>query len=286
MHHTQFEGLVIDDFFSISVEPQHAPLEDSTAAAAAAYRTAQRAYTFAGLQGSPEKDKCGVDEAKTIGAYVNSSHRALSRGLCTVGAPVEKRLSLSSLSLELAQLPLTTYGLHSCVMGAWVSMMVYKRPMMSIFAEAFKLVPNDETAARNHETLHLPRSVAQELVLVSVLSPLMLMNVGAQFDEYVYATDASEEKGAICKARASKVVQEVLFRSCRTKGAYTRLQSPIQVLLAKINEYEEVADTSAFLPQEKPGRPLAFVFEFPEVLSGASRVTEFVSSFGVVCGMA
>ena len=34
----------------------------------------------------------------------------------------------------------------------------------------------------------------------------------------------------------------------------------------------------------EPGRPLAFVFEFLEIFSGASGVTEFVSGFGVVRG--
>ena len=281
-HSTQFEGLVIDDFFSVSVEPQCMPADQ--AAAVRSYHLAQQAYEAAGLQGSPDKDKCGVDEGRTIGAYLNSAHRALSRGVCTVGAPVEKRLSLAALSLQLAQLPLTTYGLHSCVMGAWVSMMIYRHPMMSLFDAAFRLVAGDEAATRNQETLPLPRKVAQELTLAAVLSPLMLSNIGAQFDEFIYATDASEEKGAICRAKVSRQLQEVLFRSCRTKGAYTRLLSPVQALLTKINEYEEVGEEKMDLPTEKPGRPLAFVFEFLEIFSGASGVTEFVSGFGVVCG--
>ena len=112
----------------------------------------------------------------------------------------------------------------------------------------------------------------------------MLSNIGAQFDDFIYATDASEEKGAICRAKVSRQWQEVLFRSSRTKGAYTRLLSPVQALLTKINEYEEVGEEKIDLPTEKPGRPLAFVFEFLEIFSGASGVTEFVNGFGVVCG--
>ena len=53
-------------------------------------------------------------------------------------------------------------------------MMIYRRPMMSLFDAAFRLVAGDEAATRNQETLPLPRKVAQELTLAAVLSPLML----------------------------------------------------------------------------------------------------------------
>ena len=75
----------------------------------------------------------------------------------------------------------------------------------------------------NHVALHLPRCVAQELVLASVLAPFMVSNLGARFDKYIYVSDASEAEGAFCKAEVSEEVQQILFRSCRSKGAYTRL---------------------------------------------------------------
>eukprot|EP00435_Cladocopium_sp_Y103_P058885 s1903_g20.t2 len=281
-HDTVVQGLVIDDFFCVSVEEKGTPPEQT--AAVQAYSQAQKAYQTAGLLGSPEKDKCGEREGKAIGAYLNASERATDRGLCTVGAPVEKRLSLAALSLQVCQLPCTTFGLHSCIMGAWVSMMMYRRPMMSIFDHAFRLIDSADVAARNHEVLPLPRAVAQELTLAAVLSPLMVTNLAARYDSHIYATDASEEAGAVCQTPASADLQQVLFRSCRTKGAYTRLLSPMQVLLKKLNEFEEVGEEPASLSLPKPGRPLAFVFEFLEVFSGASRVTEFVASFGIPCG--
>lgn len=281
-HPSHVEGLVIDDFFSISVEENGQ--EKGHAKSEKAYACAQQAYKRAGLLGSPEKDKCGADEGKAIGAYLNSSHRALSRGICTIGAPAEKRLALSTLSLHLAQLPATTCGLHSCVVGAWVSMLIYRRPMMSLLNSAFRLVTGDEATELNHTTIHLPRSVAQELTLVAVLAPLIMSNLAAKFDTWIYATDASETKGAVCKAPADGELQQVLYRSCRSKGAYTRLLSPLQALLLKINELEETIEEPFVPPHVRPGRPLAFVFEFLEVFSGASRVTEFAASMGVICG--
>ena len=86
--------------------------------------------------------------------HLNSAPRALSRGLCTVWAPIEKRLALSTISLQVAQLTATTCGLHSCIMGAWLSMMIYRRPLMAIFSHAFKLVSNEETSSKNHIATH------------------------------------------------------------------------------------------------------------------------------------
>eukprot|EP00435_Cladocopium_sp_Y103_P071384 s62_g37.t1 len=281
-HPSRVEGLVIDDFFSVSVEETSNNPED--AAAVHAYHTAQKAYERAGLLGSPEKDKCGAEEGKTIGAFLNSAQRATSRGLCTVSAPPEKRLALSTISVQVAQLGATTCGLHSCIMGAWVSMIIYRRPMMSLFQQAFTLVSNEQAAERNNEVIHLPRAVAQELAMVSILSPLMQTNLAACYGQRIYATDASEEKGAICSAPASKDIQEVLFRTCRTKGAYTKLLSPTQVLLKRLNEFEEIGEETFQLPFVRPGRPLAFTFEFLEIYSGASDVTRYMDSFGIICG--
>ena len=44
---------------------------------------------------------------KVAGAEVNSSPAALSKGMVTVSAPVQKRLSLAVLSLRVAALPVT-----------------------------------------------------------------------------------------------------------------------------------------------------------------------------------
>ena len=105
-------------FFCISVEDT---------AAAKAYARAQRACAEKKLLGSPEKDRCGADGGKDIGAYLNS--------FCTIGAPIEKALGLGyNLFLQLSQLTGTMCGLH----GAWVSMLIYRRPLMAIFSHALR----------------------------------------------------------------------------------------------------------------------------------------------------
>ena len=274
------QGLVIDDFFCVSFDPKDTP--DCETQAAEAYTKAQNAYSHAKLTGSPQKDIWAAKEGKVIGAYINGSDRATQRGLCTVGPPPQKKLALAQVTLELCRLGYTTVGLHSCVIGAWVSMLVYRRPMMGLLNKAFRLLENEDRSWSDNTVIQLPREVAQELVLVSVLSPLIMTNIAAPYDQSVYCTDASEQGGGICEAEVGGLVSEVLFKSCRTKGAYTKLLSPLDRVMHKLNALEEF-DTPV-LANQKPGRPLAFVFEFIEVFSGASRVTEFVASFGIVCG--
>ena len=209
---TRTEDLAIDDFFSISVGGVEGLAN-------------QLQKMQLHREDSPEKDKCGADDGKAIGATI---------------------------SLQLARLSATTCGFYSCVMGAWVSMIIYRRPLMSIFNHAFRLASSDEAAEKNDVAVHLPRAVAQELALAAVLAPWMMSNLAARLDSWLYATGASESKGAVCRA-ASDEVQEVLSRSCHSKGAYTRLLSPIQALLLKVNEFEEAGEQK-FCPTSRETR--------------------------------
>ena len=174
------DGLVIDDYYSISVEsvgtsPQASLAHRCLDIAAATY-SAHR------LLGSAEKDIKGADLAKVAGAELDSSAPTRSLGLVTAGAPRDKRLSLASLTLSLASLPSTTDALHSCVLGGWVSVLLYRRPLMSIFSKAFSLYPAGLLDPANPKVIPLPRPVADELVLCAALAPLAVADLAAPWD--------------------------------------------------------------------------------------------------------
>ena len=69
-----FQGLVIDDFFAISVEPKS---DGRVSRSVKAFNTAQRAYHDFSLIGSPDKDVKGATRAKVIGAEVAADDVAL-----------------------------------------------------------------------------------------------------------------------------------------------------------------------------------------------------------------
>ena len=273
------EGLVIDDYFALSVDDKG--ISDEGTLSAEAYKQAQVAYSEKQLLGSPEKDIFAAKEGKAIGAYVNGGDRALSQGVCTVGAPAEKRFALSALTLELCALPYTTVSLHRCIVGAWVSALLFRRPLMGILNECFRLEATVEGIS-DSALIPLPRSVACELVLVATLVPFAVSDVSAPFEDTLYASDASDERGAIVAADVGAEVVRLLGKVCKTKGSYTRLQPRWSRLMQKLDLVEDEREEEGF-----PGgvdRPLAFSFEFIEIFAGSARVTKALLSLGVSCG--
>ena len=278
------QGLVIDDFFAVSI--QEKTVHPSQTKSAFAYQKAQEAYGVHALEGSPEKDLVAQPEGKVIGAYLNGGHRATSRGLCTVGAPIEKRLGLSVLSLLVSQLSHTSDALHLCLVGAWSSILGYRRPLMSVLQESYHLVNTGSFDANNPTLVRLPRTVATELAILSVLMPLAVSDIAAPLNEKVYCTDASLRKGAILETTLDEKVLKVLYRTTISKGAYSRMLSfPTSLLKSHDWSYEEVGECSPTGEDlAGPERPLAFSFEFIEVFAGSAKVTKFLSEKGVICG--
>eukprot|EP00435_Cladocopium_sp_Y103_P060225 s990_g22.t1 len=274
------QGLVIDDYFAASVESVDTANEHSLAANC--YRVSQAAYESADLLGSPSKDEMGGNTGKLVGAFVNSGHEALSRGLCTVGSPAEKRIGISFITLILCSMAFTTDALHLCLLGGWVSILSFRRPLMSILSRCYHLVDQNTLDANVPKLVRLPRSAANELVLLAALAPLAVSDLGAEYLPYIYATDASMFKGAICQALQPAAVVRALWKSCKSKGSYTRILTPAELVLRSNGLFDEEK-----LEQKQPAgpeRPLAYEYDFIEVFSGASLVSAAVGLYGWVVG--
>ena len=271
------EGLVIDDYFAISSSPlksqEKTPDQN-------AFDAAQEAYKKFSLLGSPAKDARGLPEGEVIGASINASSRALDSGICPVGSPSSKRFALSWLSLQISLLSHTTDVLHLCLLGGWVSCLGFRRPMMSILNESFKLVDATKIDPAVPKLVALPRAVACELVLLALICPLAASDLCVPFAEKVFSTDASLQKGAICSAPISVDFARVLWRSTRSKGAYHRLLTPCEALAKNLGVLEELPSQQITPPE----RPLAFHYDFIEVFAGAHVVSSAVSDLGYVVG--
>ena len=270
------QGLVIDDYFAASIEDRKT--DNSASRAAACYNRSQLAYEAADLLGSPAKDVVGENEGKLVGAYINSSERTLKRKLCTVGAPAAKRIALSFITLALCSLGCTTDVLHLCLIGGWVSILAFRRPMMSILAKCYHLVDQNAVDANTPKLVNLPRSVANELVILACLVPLAISDLGAEYFPVLFATDASSFKGAICWAPQEPRVLRTIWKSCRSKGSYTRLLSPAEQVLRNNGLFDEEKLQGRRILG--PDRPLAYEFDFIEVFSGASLVTAAIAAKG------
>ncbi len=162
-----YEGLVIDDYFSVSCQP----LSDHKRPHCLDHlETAMNAYKSEKVLGSPEKDVVGSQHFAVVGAEIDSSQAARSRGTVLVAASLAKRLSLVSLSLRVAALPIIPRGLASRLSGTWTSVLMFRHCLVSVLDGIYKLGPGVIYGKREDEVLLLPRQTAEELVLASVLA--------------------------------------------------------------------------------------------------------------------
>lgn len=276
-------GLVIDDFYTLSILPAERSANGASWACTT-MQSAQNLYQSEGLLGSSEKDVYDADFAKVTGAELDSSESTRALGLATLASPWKKRMSLSFLSLKLAALRYTT-DRHLCLLGGWVHSLLYRRPMMSVLAEAFHLVSAQQVDQEKPRVIPLPRKVAQELTILAVLAPLMTTDLSAVLQSEVYATDASDAKGAIVKTHVTPTLARALWRSGRKKGGYVRMLSREQALVQKLDflaeQFPEEQDHEATLG---PQKPLALRFHFIEVCGGSGKVSACVAERGWVVG--
>lgn len=276
------EGLVIDDYFVVSKQPHSTSLQETRAAQMLDH--ARKCYKSQGILGPPEKDDLAM-RAKVVGASVNSAVSATSRGLVTVGAPVEKRLSLSVITMDLCRLSHTSDALHLCLVGGWVSAFMYRRPLMGLLNKVFQLVDAALIDPNDPKLVALPRTVANELVLAAVLAPLMISELSAPWHEEIFCSDASQTHGAYCSARVGAELCEVLWKTSKNKGGYSRLLSPVEAALRRANVLEETQNLDdVHGPSDRSiPRPLAFRFDFVEVFAGSAKVTHFMMELGFSC---
>lgn len=267
------DGLVIDDYYAVSVESRDAHSGTWSSERLAA---ASRAYGSVSLLGSPEKDLDGVNAGKVIGASLNSSDRAISCNVVTVASPLPKRLALSWISLQLAQLRASTDGLHVCLVGGLVSAMLYRRPFMGLLNRSFNLVDATSLDASHPRVIRLPAAVCEELILAAVLMPICMTNIGAEFHEHVFATDASQDKGAIVSAPLDANLQSILFRCCLSKGSYTRLTNAQERLVGLSLD----GLGQPFPSHSHVERPLAQYYDFVEIYAGSAKVSKCMARLG------
>ena len=199
-----------------------------------------------------------------------------------MASPIQRRTALALITLSLAQLASTTDALMLSVVGGWTSILGFRRPLMSIMSRCFKLVPAWLKVGSAPKIIGLPRLVASELALMSVLGILAVTDLGAQYCERIFATDASIAKGGIVSSFCSPELQTILSRSCKTKGAFSRLLIPHECMLQRLDLLEETGCVADIASTSAIERPIAFRYDFLEVYAGASTVSSAMVQLGYV----
>ena len=279
------QGLVIDDFFSVSIE--RAESDNLRSRSKRRFDVAKQTYAKEGLMGSPLKDIVGQQKAKIAGAEVDSSDDALKLGIVPLGSPVAKRLALALVSLEVTRLRYTTNSLHACLLGGWTAALMFRRPLMSVLFASHKLIDTSALNASRPRVVTLPRGSAQELLLLAVLAPAMCSDLSIPFSEKLFCTDSSDAKGAVVSTTVSPDLSRYLWKVGSKKGGYARLLTREEALLRRLSLYdgsEEFSSGDVQVGFEKPRKSPLLRFDFIELCGGASKVSAELSKLGWVVG--
>ena len=284
------DGLVIDDYFSISREPLSLAGREGDSLSVSAFKAAKSVYLREGLIGSDGKDVEGALNYKVCGAEVDSSIQSVRRGVVLAGAPLDKRMSLAVLSAAAASLPYTSDALHACLLGSWISILMMRRQVFAVLNESFKVIPQELLDTENPSLWPLPRAAAEEFLLLACLAPVAASNLAVPFPEALYATDASNEKGGIAEASCGEEVLRALWLAADRKGSSVPIEAGFREALSQYDPLHEVlptqkdGDPKGLRTVEEVDRPLGLCFEFIEICGGSGVVTKELVKRGIICG--
>ena len=150
-----WQGIVIDDFFAISLEDARLP---SCSAASV------DVYAKEKVLGSDDKTVRGAEAFKVVGAEVLSDEQARRCNGTFVSAPAAKRLLMICLALAAARLPCISKSLAARIAGNWVSIFMCRHPLCCILNGIFAF--GSKPLADTDDVVPLPRRVAEELALI------------------------------------------------------------------------------------------------------------------------
>eukprot|EP00435_Cladocopium_sp_Y103_P043632 s2722_g12.t1 len=273
-----WDALVIDDYFALSCEPLTVCDHDTFAMKALV--TARRLYEKEELLGSTEKDIVASPNVKAAGAEIRSEEKNVRMGVVPVGAPFEKRLALAVLSLRAACLPGISPKLASRLAGNWVSLLQYRKCWSCLVDSLFGFA----TAAESWDEkviLSLSRGIAQELSVLAAVAPIIFSNIAVDYLGELFATDASNQKGAIVAAPIDPKLAEVVWLSSDKKGAYSHLDNDFRAILRQTGFHDDAFDAPSFDEHVvAPSKPPLLYFDFVEICGGAGKVSKELDRLG------
>ena len=153
------EALAIDDHICL----QRLPLSELSSAARArdaeVFCLAAAAYSEVGLHRNAKKDKIRQTRGVILGAELDGV-------VGTVSAPRDRVLCLSVISSHIARLGMTTPELLDALLGCWIHVLLFRRPLFSIIDGLFR----EGKGLPRCKAFPLSPNSRNELLLLSALS--------------------------------------------------------------------------------------------------------------------
>lgn len=263
-----FELLAIDDHVGI----QKLPLTDFKKGKRArddeVFAGAEAAYAQVGLVQHPRKRRRHAQHGIFLGAEIDGN-------LGRVSAP-RHRIGLLMLCTSIvARRGTCTPKLLSSILGSWINILMYRRPILSILDAVF----HEGHHVHQNQVFDLTRKARNELLALSILGPLCQTDLRTSTCPEIFCMDASPYGGGIVSAHESPELVSELWRHTEQRGFYTRLSSPASAVLQELGiEPEPVfgaapVDPIGFLKVPTPERKLRepLLFDCIELFKGESN---------------
>ena len=245
------EWLAIDDHIGVQVVTfdqfkLKTPLRDTEV-----FSRAEEAYKTVGLVQHPKKKQREATEGIFLGAEIDGVEGIVSSPRHRVGA-------LMLCTVLVAKKGHTTPRLLSSLLGCWINVLMFRRPLFAILSHVFSA----GVECKQDEVFKLDQQSRNELLALALLGPVCSTDLRVDVAPCVYSTDASPDGGGICVASEEPQVVGELWRHCEQRGYYTQLLNPAATLLAELN-LEHLDEP---LPEHDP-RPLDQVVRVPPPLA-------------------
>ena len=229
---------------------------------------AEVAYKRAGLRTSAKKAVRNQCCATILGGEIDGR-----RG--TLNAPRLRILALSRITLRLVVLGWVTKHLLDTIIGSWIFVLLFRRPLLAFFNDVFH---EGEHCKNRHEIFELSTGAKQELLLVSLWSPFAGTNLRAAPLDRIYCSDASLAGGGVCVAPFSAQGTLELARVAEQKGYYTRVNnSTLGQHTARFDDGicgDEIVNPPIELQE-------GFLWDFCEVYRGTGNLSKSHASVGL-----
>ena len=271
------EWLSIDDHIGVQVVSDQQfknqePLRDTVV-----FARAEEAYKQVGLVQHPRKKQRGVTSGIFLGAEIDGR-------LGLVSAPRHRIGALMLCTIVIARKGFTSPRILSSVLGSWIHVLMFRRPILSILSHVF----SEGQQVKQDTIFELSREARNELWAVSLLGPVCISDLRVDIAPFIYCTDASPSGGGICVVEESRPVVAELWRHSEQRGYYTQLLNPAATVLSElgldhVDPLPEVADPCVLDNVIRVPSPLheGYVYDTLELFRGEGNWTSAHADLGM-----
>eukprot|EP00438_Fugacium_kawagutii_P015642 Skav215148 [mRNA] locus=scaffold2462:83903:87145:- [translate_table: standard] len=213
------ELLAIDDHIGVlRVPTKELPLQKGRDTRV--FTQSNQAYKKVGLVAHPGKQRRFQTQGTILGADFDGKAGRVS-------APRSRVLLLIWVTSLVAKKGTCTKQLLLSLLGCWIHVILFRRPLLSLLDALFRVGMNDPPT----KVICLSSHARHELISLCLLGPCAQADLRVSFAPEIFSLDASPWAGGIVAADSSPSAVAELWRHSEQKGFHTNLLSPAAELL-------------------------------------------------------